>query len=110
MYSFLKDFYPKFSCRKSRYEEKDDILIVSSKNLELVFLNSTAGDFVSLADGTHSLDQIVSILMDEYDVDQQELQTDIVFLVRDLQWKKLLSLGKKPVSAIPEKVHSQKKC
>ena len=70
----------------------DDILIVSSRKLEIFYLNNTAKDFLLLCDGVRSLNDIKNELLCMYDVDAATLEEDIVELVRDLQWMNLIVL------------------
>jgi hypothetical protein len=98
MYSFLQDYYPKFSCRKIRYEDGGEVAVVAGKELDLSFFNSLACRFIALADGKRTLADIFDVIRDEYDVEDIVLQTDLTELVRDMQWKRLLTLHRKPVS------------
>lgn len=82
--------YPKFEALKSRTE--GDILIVSNDGLELFYFNETAASFCCKADGTKTLSEIIALMQQEYEVDQEELTSDILNLVRELQWSKVLQM------------------
>lgn len=97
MYYYLKEFYPKFSCRKLRYEDDGAIAIAANKDLEMVYFNTVGCRFIQLADGTRSLDDITKIMLDEYEVETPVLEDDLVCLIRDMQWKRVVSLHKQPV-------------
>ena len=45
-----------------------------------------------LIDGKISIKDIYEKINNEYDVTSEELQNDIIDFIRDLQWKRLISL------------------
>ena len=90
VYNFLKNACPQKNCVKEKVN--DDFLVVSAPDLSIYYLNETARLFYELIDGKSSIDSIVEALAAEYEVDRATLQEDIILLVRDLQWKKLLVL------------------
>ncbi len=47
---------------------------------------------MEFSDGLNTLDGIAKRLLKIYDVDEQELRSDIVDLIRELQWKRLIKL------------------
>lgn len=69
--------------------------IVSLWQLEIFYLNDTAREIFLLIDGKRSVDKIVEDLMLVYDVERSILQDDIVDVIRELQWKNLLSLRRR---------------
>lgn len=98
MYELWKDLVP----RKNTLKEKTngDFLIVSSFNLEIFYLNDTAREFFSWINGHRSIDQIVDQLMEVYDVDRYILQDDMIDVIRELQWKNLVSLRRRSYEGI----------
>ena len=69
--------------------------IVSLWQLEIFYLNDTSREIFLLIDGKRSVDKIVEDLMLVYDVERSILQDDIVDVIRELQWKNLLSLRRR---------------
>ena len=69
-----------------------DILIICADNLVIYYLNSTAAFFIELADGKSTVGEIKNKFLARYDVDERELENDFVEMIRDLQWKKILTL------------------
>ncbi|HWR05455.1 PqqD family protein [Sporomusa sp.] len=86
----LKRLVPVRMHLKARVD--NDFLIVSTKNLNIYYLNETARDFYDLVDGAITINEIVNKLMQVYEIDYATLEKDIVHLVRDLQWKELIVL------------------
>ena len=99
----LSPLYPEFTPVKTRVV--DGVFIVSTRNLNLLFLNETAKSFCDYADGTNSFAQIIDLLLKEYDVQREKLVSDMVNLLRKLQWEHLITLSKhaKPKSKIIRK-------
>lgn len=58
--SYLSPLYPEFTPIKTRMV--DGVFIVSTRNLNLLFLNETAKSFCGYADGTNSFAQIIDLL------------------------------------------------
>ncbi len=94
MYDFFENLYPHRAWRKARYE--GEILLANNQNLEMIYLNETAGVFLSLCDGETKLSAIVDKMLSEFDIDRNTLQNDLSILIRDLQWKNILYFSKNP--------------
>lgn len=70
---------------------------------EAVLLNPNSGKYYGLnevgcsfwekVDGKNSLETIIDLLLEEYDVEKQTLQQDINELVRDLEERKIISFA-----------------
>lgn len=90
VYNLLKNACPVKKCVKE--VESDDFLIVSAPDLSIYYLNETARLFYELTDGVRSIDEITTEIAAVYEVDRSVLNDDIILLIRDLQWKKLLVL------------------
>lgn len=91
VYDSLKNMIPKILAIKQR--ENNEFLIVESADLQIFHLNETAKDFIELCDEQRNIDEIVDKLSTIYEVDIELLKNDIIDLIRDLQWKKILTLG-----------------
>ena len=90
IYNLLKEKKPKSVVLKMR--QNNDMLVVNSKELEIFYLNGTSAFFLEKCDGDRSIEQIKNLMLDEFDVPESLLCKDLVVLVRDLQWKKLIAL------------------
>ena len=89
-FAWLENKIPQCSFVKKRMN--DDILIICAENLSIYYLNSTAAMFIELADGKSTVGDIKHKFLARYDVDERELEKDFVEMIRDLQWKKILTL------------------
>lgn len=94
IYNALKKLYPLASCKKIRRE--GDIIITLNDDLEINYLNETSAFFLENSIGKNTIESIVQSMLTIYDVDRAILENDIVSLLRDLQWKKLIRLSKTP--------------
>ena len=90
IFAWLKDKIPHCSFVKKKIN--DDILIICSDNLSIYYLNDTAAFFISLIDGKSTVENIKQKFLQKYDVDERELENDLVDMIRDLQWKQILTL------------------
>lgn len=69
-----------------------DVAVVYGKELEICFLNKIGWQILDKSDGNNTLNDIAKYLLMIYEVDEDELKCDIVELIRDLQWKRLIRL------------------
>ena len=90
IFAWLENKIPRCSFVKKRMN--DDILIICADTLTIYYLNTTAAFFIELADGKSTVGEIKNKFLDRYDVDERELENDFVDMIRDLQWKKILTL------------------
>lgn len=90
IFAWLEGKIPRLSFVKKRVN--DDVLIICADNLSIYYLNSTAAFFIELADGKTTIGDIKRKFLARYDVDERELEKDFVEMIRDLQWKKILTL------------------
>ena len=90
IFAWLEKKIPRCSFVKKRMN--DDVLIICSESLSIYYLNSTAAFFIELADGKSTVGDIKDKFLARYDVDERELENDFVEMIRDLQWKKILTL------------------
>lgn len=89
-WSWIKNKRPVDISLKKRTE--GSVTIIYGKQLDMCYLNKIAGRFVELSDGNHTVGNIVTKMLLLYDVNEQELQNDIIELIRELQWKRLIKL------------------
>ena len=78
IFAWLENKIPRCSFVKKRMN--DDVLIICAGDLMIYYLNATAAFFIELADGKSTVG------------DERELENDFVEMIRDLQWKKILTL------------------
>ena len=90
IFAWLENKIPRCSFVKKRMN--DDVLIICADNLTIYYLNSTAAFFIELADGKATVGDIKRKFLARYAVDERELENDFVEMIRDLQWKKILTL------------------
>ena len=90
IFTWLENKIPRCSFVKKRMN--DDILIICADTLTIYYLNTTAAFFIELADGKSTVGEIKNKFLDRYDVDERELENDFIEMIRDLQWKKILTL------------------
>lgn len=90
IFAWLENKIPRVTFVKKRMN--DDVLIICAENLMIYYLNLTAAYFIELADGNSTVGDIKQKFLERYDVDARELENDFVEMIRDLQWKKILTL------------------
>ena len=85
----LLESVPHVEALKFRAEE--NVLIVVSREQELFFLNEVAKDFLLLCDGRR-LKEIIDALGEIYDAEKNQLTDDLMDLIRDMQYKRVLRM------------------
>ncbi|MCF2601696.1 PqqD family protein [Anaerovibrio lipolyticus] len=89
-WNWIKNKRPIDISLKSRME--GNILLVYGKTLEIIYLNKISARILKLSDGSHSLEDIMQILLDIYAVEEYKLKLDIISFIRELQWKRIIKL------------------
>ncbi len=90
IYSWLKQKTIDFTAVKTR--KNGEMLIVCSNELEIYFLNSVARFVVEHMSANTTIEDIKNEMLKIYDVDETTLENDLVDIIRDLQWKRLITL------------------
>lgn len=90
VYNWIKDKIPTLSIVKQR--DNGNILIVCNNDLEILYFNQTSKDIISLINGTRTIDEIKRIMLSRYDVGEELLELDLIDVIRDMQWKKIVYL------------------
>lgn len=90
IYSRMSHLIPFKTCVK--YKENDDLLIVSTEYSDVLYLNETSKDFYLLCDGKRNIDEITDKMIQIYDISKNEIENDIVSMIRDMQWHSILNL------------------
>lgn len=93
----MNKVYEKIKClvpirNDIKIREDNDFLIVMSSKSALQYLNEVAKDFYLAIDGNRMVAEIADLLLSEYDVSEKQLKTDLLELIRDLQWNDLILL------------------
>ncbi len=90
VWQWIKNKKPVNISVKQRRE--GNVIVVCGRTLEICYLNKIGGQILEWSDGFNTLNDVEKQLLKIYDVDEQELRRDIVDLIRDLQWKRLIKL------------------
>lgn len=90
IFEWLKNKVPKASFVKAR--RNDDLLIVCANSLVIYYFNRTAAFFLENVDGVSTVGEIEEKFLAKYAVDERMLENDLIDMIRDLQWKKILVL------------------
>ena len=90
IFSWLENKIP--HCSFVKLKMNDDILLICTDDLVMYYLNSTAAFFINLANGKNSIDEIKNKFLERFDVEEKDLENDLVDMIRDLQWKGILTL------------------
>ena len=89
-YELIKSYIPVKSALKTRQE--GDMLIAANMNSEIYYLNDMAGDIWAMIDGKLTIEDLSTKILAEYDASSEQINSDLVNLIRGLQWKKLIRL------------------
>lgn len=92
MYDFFSELFPHSHYLKKRKE--GNLLLVTNEELEFIYLNETAAFLFERSDGKTKTKQIFDEFLNEYDVDETTLKHDLGHIIKDLQWKKLISFSR----------------
>lgn len=90
VWDWVKNKRPVDISLKKRME--GDVAVIYGKTLEICYLNKVASQILQYSDGKKTLSEMADQLLRIYDVDEDILQNDIVELIRDMQWKRLVKL------------------
>ncbi|NDV25982.1 PqqD family protein [Desulfovibrio sp. JC010] len=93
MFTYFKDLVPHPIYLKKRYDERTSFTTITNLDLEIFFLNETSSFFLNCVDSLKTINSIVDLFVEEYDVSKDVVSNDIIELVRDLQWKKIIVLN-----------------
>ena len=90
-YSHLSALVPLRKDLKLRLDGKFGI-VSNPNDHSIEYLNETALSIFQLCDGKNNIADIAKVVSKEYEVDSAVLERDLVEIIRDLQWKKLIVL------------------
>ena len=86
----LLDAVPHVEVIKTR--EEGTVLIVVNRQKKFFILNEVAKDFLLLCDGQRRLKEIIDALGEIYDVEKKLLTDDLIDMIQDLQYKRVLRM------------------
>lgn len=92
LYSKFDTLFPNKCCQKYRVDS--EFTIVTNFSNKMVYLNETAGYVFCMCNGKLSIQDIFDRIISEYDVSPDVLQSDLLTIIRDLQWNKIIKLSK----------------
>jgi hypothetical protein len=94
-FSYLADYIPIRKELKFRLE--GNIGIASdAKNFRVDYINESALSIFMLIDGKRSIADITQIFMKDFDVEQSIVEQDLVEILRNFQWRELITLKQNP--------------
>jgi len=70
----------------------DEAVLVMPASGDVKVLNDVGARIWSLADGTHTLNDIVALICQEYEADRQQVTTDVADFATELVQRKMASL------------------
>ncbi|MBQ3681808.1 MAG: PqqD family protein [Succinimonas sp.] len=80
-------------CIALKTRKEGDITVACSSKLEVFYLNITASFLVNMADGRITLSEIAKIMLEKFEVSEPDLINDLVEVIRQLQWKRIIKLN-----------------
>lgn len=87
-YDMMKEFVPIQHYLKKR--DDNEFTIVSNDRQEIFYLNDTARTFYRMCNGELTIGSIVNEMEREYLVDEDELVSDLIELIRNMQWQDII--------------------
>ena len=93
VFEYMKDLIPYKTCLKER--SNPPLQIVANEELDIYYLNESSAYFYELCDNKRTFEDILQLFLETYDVERQVAESDLVELIRDLQWKQVLRLREK---------------
>ena len=76
-----------------KFKKEGSIGIVNNTfDFKLMYLNETALTVFELIDGKRTIADIFEILLQEYNVQKDILKSDLINIIRDFQWGKIIRL------------------
>ena len=74
-----------------------DFLIVMNENNNIHYLNSTAKFIYEHCDSDNTIENIFDLIKKEFEITsdmEEEVKKDVVSIIRDFQWQKIIELKK----------------
>jgi hypothetical protein len=93
VYEKYKNLIVRPCYRKARHDD-NGFLIVMNENLETFYLTETAKEMMTAISTKIKVDDLYQKFQAEYEVDGITLKNDIMEFLKDMQWKRIISLCK----------------
>jgi hypothetical protein len=94
VFSYLADHIPVRKELKLRVENNIGI-VCNVHDFRVGYLNETALIVFQLIDGQRTVADIIQCFLEKVDVDRNIFEKDLVELLRNFQWQKLITLKRK---------------
>ncbi len=72
--------------------KEDNVVVVYGKNLEICYLNKVGGEILMYATSGITIEEISKKLLSKYEVYEKDLQNDMIEIIREMQWKRIVRL------------------
>ena len=83
VYDMISNLIPFSTAIKSR--DDGEFLVVAAQNHSIHYLNEVGKSFYEFIDNKRTISDIVKLICNEYDVENDIVENDILTLVRELQ-------------------------
>ena len=90
IFNEMQSLIPRRSCQKFRVDS--DFVIVTNYTNKMIYLNGTASEIFLLCDGKRSINDICNKMLSEYDVEPKTMRHDLIKIIRDFQWTRIIKL------------------
>lgn len=80
-------------CIAVKTRKEGNITVACNSRLEIVYLNITASFLVDTADGRITVSDIAKAMLEKFEVTESVLINDLVEVIRQLQWKRIIKLN-----------------
>jgi MoaA/NifB/PqqE/SkfB family radical SAM enzyme len=96
IFSMLHELRPqRLPIVQKREEEKFLLLLPQNPNCSLIVLNEVARSIYELCNGSRTINHLLELLLQQFEVNQEILRKDLLICLRDLEQKGLISIGEK---------------
>lgn len=93
-FSHLENHIPVRKELKFRCEGRVGI-VCNTQDYRVNYLNETAVTIFQLIDGKRTIAEIFQCFLENVDVDKEVLKTDLIEMMRNFQWQKLITMEQK---------------
>jgi hypothetical protein len=93
-FSYLSNYIPVRKELKFRHEGNVGI-VCNMHDYRINYLNETAMAIFQLIDGKRTIVEIFQCFLKNVDVDKEVLESDLIEIMRNFQWQKLITLKQK---------------
>jgi hypothetical protein len=94
VFSYIVDYIPVRKELKLRIEGNVGI-VCNARDFRVDYLNETALEVFLLIDGRRTVADIIQCFLENVEVDRNVFEKDLVELLRNFQWQKLITLKRR---------------